>query len=63
MRRLLRLGVLVGLAVWAWRTFVGSRKPAERAVAAYADGSSIVLEPGTDGFERLAEAARTALSR
>ena len=63
MRRLLRLGVLVGLAVWAWRTFVGDRKPTERAVAAYADGSAIVLEPGSDGFERLAAIARAALGR
>jgi hypothetical protein len=61
MRRLLRLAALVGLAVWAWRAFVGSRRPHERATAAYADGSSIVLEPGSDGFERLAAVARTAL--
>jgi hypothetical protein len=27
----------------------------------YADGSSIVLEPGSAGFERLASIARTAL--
>ena len=33
----------------------------ERAVAAYADGSSVVLEPGSDGFERLAAIARSAL--
>lgn len=63
MRRLVRLGILVGLAAWAWRAFVGGRKPAERAVVAYADGSSIVLEPESDAFERLAATARTALSR
>lgn len=63
MSRLLRLGVVVGLAVWAWRTFVGGRGPAERAVAAYADGSSIVLDPSSEGFERLAAIARTVLAR
>ena len=61
MRRLLRLTLLVGLAIWAWRTLFGGRRPQERATAAYADGSSIVLEPGSEGFERLAAAARTAL--
>lgn len=63
MRRLLRLAVLTGLAIWAWRTFVGSRRPQERVVAAYADGSSVVLEPGSDGFERLAALSRPALRR
>ena len=61
MRRLVRLALLVGLAVWAWRTFFAGRGPQERAVAAYADGSSVVLEPGSDGFERLAAIARRAL--
>ena len=45
MRRLLRLLVLAALAVWAWRSFFGARKPPERATASYADGSSIVLAP------------------
>jgi len=48
-RRLVRLAILVGLAVWAWRRFVGGREATERAIAAYADGSSVVLEPGSDG--------------
>lgn len=61
MRRLLRLGLLVGVVVWAWRTLLSRRGPHERAGASYADGSSLVLEPGSPGFERLAEAARTAL--
>lgn len=61
MRRLLRLAVLVGLVVWAWRLFVGSGEPPERAAVAFADGSSIVLEPGSAGFERLAAIARSAL--
>ncbi len=61
MRRLLRLAVLVGVTVWAWRLFVARRGPHERAGASFADGSSLVLEPGSPGFERLAEAARPAL--
>lgn len=61
MRRLFRLVVLVGLTVWAWRFFLGERGPHERATAAYADGSSLVLEPGSAGFERLASVARSAL--
>ena len=61
MRRLLRLVVLGALAVWAWRRFVGARGPAERASVSYADGSSVVLEPGSAGFERLAAIARNAL--
>ena len=62
MRRLLRLLVLSGLAVWAWRRFVARREPAERATVAYGDGSSVVLEPGSPGFERLASIARRALT-
>ena len=49
MRRLLRLVVLAALAVWAWRSFFGARRPPERATASYADGSSIVnVVYGTD---------------
>jgi hypothetical protein len=62
-RTLLRLVVVAALAVWAWRRFFGGRGPEERAVAAYADGSSVVLEPGSQGFERLAAVARPALRR
>lgn len=61
MKKLLRLSVLIGLSVWAWRSFVARRGPHERAGASYADGSSLVLEPGSPGFDRLAHAARTAL--
>jgi hypothetical protein len=61
MRRLVRLAILVGLAVWAWRTFFGSSGPQERAGVSYADGSALVLEPGSDGFDRLATVARSAL--
>jgi len=60
-RRLVRVAVLVGLAVWAWRFFLGRKEPLERATVAYADGSALVVEPGSPGFERLAAAARTAL--
>ena len=61
MRRLVRLAILVGLAVWAWRTFFGSSGPHERAGVSYADGSALVLEPGSAGFDRLASITRTAL--
>jgi len=61
MRRLVRLALLVGLAVWAWRFFLGRKEPLERATVAYADGSALVVEPGSPGFERLAAAARSAL--
>lgn len=60
MRKLVRLVVLVALAVWAWRLFLGRRAPVERASVSYADGSSLVLEPGSPGFERLAAVARRA---
>jgi hypothetical protein len=62
-RKLVRLAVLVGLAVWAWRTFFGGREPHERASVSYADGSSLVLEPGSPEFERFAVIARTVLDR
>ena len=61
MRKLIRLAVLVGLAIWAWRAFVGSSGSQERAGISYADGSAVVLEPGSPGFERLASIARAAL--
>ena len=61
MRKLIRLAVLVGLVVWAWRKFFGSSGPQDRAGISYADGSAIVLEPGSAGFERLASITRTAL--
>jgi hypothetical protein len=61
MRKLIRLAVLVGLAIWAWRRFFGSSGSLERAGVSYADGSAVVLEPGSPGFERLAAIARTAL--
>jgi hypothetical protein len=61
MSRLLRLALVIALAILAWRLWAGRREPRERAAATYADGSSIVLEPGSPGFERLAAAARSAL--
>jgi hypothetical protein len=60
-RRLLRLALLAGLAVWVWRYFVAAREPHERASVSYSDGSSIVLEPGSPEFERLASPARAVL--
>jgi hypothetical protein len=62
-RRLIRLALLAGLAIWAWRRFFGSSRPFERAGISYADGSAVVLEPGSAGFERLAAIARDALRR
>lgn len=61
MRRLLRLAVLVGIAIWAWRRLLSAGEPSERAGVSYEDGSSVVLEPGMPGFERLAGIARAAL--
>jgi hypothetical protein len=61
MRKLVRLAVLIGLAIWAWRTFFGPSASEERAGVSYADGSALVLEPGSAGFERLATIARSAL--
>ena len=61
MKRLIRLAILVALAVWAWRRFFGPSEPEERAGISYGDGSSVVLEPGSPGFERLAAIARRAL--
>lgn len=61
MRKLIRLALLIALAVWAWRRFFGPSGPEERAGVSYADGSSIVLEPGSPGFARLAAIARRAI--
>ena len=61
MRTFVRLVLLAGLAVWAWRRFAGRSGPPERAGVSYADGSSIVLEPGSAQFERLAAIARSAI--
>jgi hypothetical protein len=61
MRKLVRLAILVGLAIWAWRFFVGPSRSVERAGVSYDDGSSVVLEPGSAAFERLAAIARTAI--
>lgn len=63
MRALVRLILLVALAVWAWRRFFASSGSLERAGVAYADGSALVLEPGSAGFERLAVVARPAIRR
>lgn len=61
MRKLVRLALLIGLTVWTWRYFSRRRGPHERAGVSYSDGSSLVLEPGSPGFDRLADAARSAL--
>jgi hypothetical protein len=61
MRKLVRLVLLVALGVWLWRLFLARREPDERAGVSYADGSSVVLEPSSPGFDRLAAIARGAL--
>ena len=61
MRKLVRLVVLAVLLIWAWRRFFGPSGPEERAGISYADGSAVVLEPGSPGFERLASITRSAL--
>ena len=61
MKRLIRLALLVLFAVWAWRKLFGPSGSEERAGVSYADGSAVVLEPGTPGFERLASITRSAL--
>jgi hypothetical protein len=60
-RSLVRLAILVGVAIWAWRHFFGAREPHERASVSFSDGSAIVLEPGSADFERVASIARSAL--
>lgn len=60
--KLIRLAVVVGLAIWAWRFFTGSRESRQRAGVSFADGSAIVLEPGSPAFERLASIARRAIA-
>jgi hypothetical protein len=62
-RKVIRLAVVVALAIWAWRRFFGSSGSLERAGVSYADGSALVLEPGSAGFDRLSAIARTALRR
>jgi hypothetical protein len=58
---LLRLVILVLIAVWVWRKFFGQPSSEERAGISYADGSAVVLEPGSPGFERLASVTRSAI--
>ena len=61
MTKLIRLAILIALAFWAWRKFFGASGSEERAGISYGDGSAVVLEPGSPGFERLASVARSAL--
>lgn len=61
MRKLFRLVILVLLAIWVWRRFFADSGPEERAGVSYDDGSAVVFEPGSPGFERLAAIARGAL--
>ncbi len=63
MKKLIRLAILIALAVWAWRRFFAPAQLQERAAVSYADGSSVVLDPGAPGFDRLAAIARSALGQ
>jgi hypothetical protein len=60
-KKLVRLVLLILLVVWVWRRFFASSGPEERAGVSYADGSAVVLEPSSPGFERLAAIARRAI--
>jgi hypothetical protein len=60
-RNFLRLVLAVRLAIWAWRFLVQGRGPHERASVAFADGSDVVLDPGSPEFDRLATIARGVL--
>jgi hypothetical protein len=54
--------LLAAVGIWLWRLLVARREPDERAGVSYADGSSFVLERGSNGFDRLAAIARGAIS-
>ena len=60
---LVRLVLVAAFAVWAWRRFFASSGTPERAGVSFADGSAVVLEPGSPGFERLAAGTRSALRK
>jgi hypothetical protein len=60
-RKLLLLVVVAGLALWAWRSLLARREPHEYAGVSYSDGSALMLEPGSAGFESLAGVARSIL--
>jgi hypothetical protein len=62
-KRLLRLAIVVGLAVWAWRYAVGVRRPQSRVAVAFTDGSALELPMASPEFDVLAGEARTALGR
>ena len=59
MRKLLALGVA---GAFVWRLLSRRREPpAPRVVVGYDDGSTVSLEPGSPGQERLVDAATEAL--
>ena len=61
-RKLIRLAVLDRRSrSGRGASFFGPSGSEERAGVSYADGSAVVLEPGSPGFERLASIARSAL--
>ena len=59
MKRLFRLLLLAGVVYAVWKRFAG-RYPSRRALIAWADGSSVVLEEGSPDLERLAAVAARA---
>jgi hypothetical protein len=52
-----RLVVLLVLAVGAWALLSRRRAPGPVATIGYDDGSTLVLEPGSPGLDRLVRAA------
>jgi predicted negative regulator of RcsB-dependent stress response len=57
-RRVLFLG---GLGVLIWRVWQQRQAGGERASVGFADGTSVVLEPGAPELDRLLEIARGTL--
>jgi hypothetical protein len=53
--------VLGALAALAWIVLSRLRAPGSAAVIGYDDGSSLILEPGRPGLDRLVAAAERAL--
>ncbi len=59
MRKLLVLAIIGGIAYWFLNR--GSSADGQTVTIGYVDGSAVVLEPGSPGFERLAAVARSAI--
>jgi hypothetical protein len=54
--------LLLGLLAWVVQRMLAAQgDPSERAVLGFADGSSVVLEPGAPGLDPILATARDAL--